>query len=110
MQHGGREQNFGWHSTPGYGQQGGKPRTFSTRTHAIATINTINFINFFKKVSIITKLSLQIKIKWIFEWCVEIKSTIFLRRKQKIYLFIDKDRIFKNIIVRNILTLLMCKP
>ena len=75
MQHGGREQNFGWHSTPGYGQQGGKPCTFSTRAQAIATINTTNFKKFFKRVSIVTKFSLQIKIKCIFEWYVKIIST-----------------------------------
>jgi hypothetical protein len=37
-----------------------------TRTPAIATINTTNFMNIFKKICIITKLRLQRK--WIYSY------------------------------------------
>jgi hypothetical protein len=58
LQHGGLGQWIGWHSNPGCGQQGGRPWTLPTRTHTIATINTTNFMNIFKRFSIITKLRL----------------------------------------------------
>jgi len=44
-----------------------------TIAHAIATRNTKNFKNIFNAVSIITKLGLKIKARWIsyYEWYVE---------------------------------------
>jgi hypothetical protein len=36
------------------------------RTPAIATINTTNFMNIFKRFSIITKFRLKRKRKWIY--------------------------------------------
>jgi len=56
MQHGSLGQCIGWHSISGCGQQGGKPCTFPTKAHVIATINTTNFKKIFVRVSIITRL------------------------------------------------------